>query len=219
MSSPTPRYDSELEARVLEGMQGQYRDLGYEFIVHPSRHQLPPFLRNYIPDAIARKPGANIAIEVKGFMHSGERKLADIRKLFDDQPDWQFVVVYGGDDPLTKLTIPVATAVDIRFQIREVASLAAQGQHRAAFLLAWSLIEALAHSVQGKRGRPLSPATALQTLAMLGYLEPAMERRLRLLIELRNRIAHGDLHAAPSAEEVRTVLSAAEVALSQSELG
>ena len=53
-----------------------------------------------------------------------------------------------------------------------------------------------------------TPGTVLQTLAMNGYIEPQLERRMRSLIDLRNRIVHRDIDVEPTSADVQLVLSA-----------
>ncbi len=43
---------------------------------------------------------------------------------------------------------------------------------------------------------------------MRSYLDPEVERRLRPLIDLRNRIAHADLRTEPWEEDVSLILTA-----------
>ena len=97
----------------------------------------------------------------------------------------------------------------IRERIEEVDALSASGHNRAAFVTAWSLLEAALQSINAATtAKPRTPGTVVQTLAMNGYIEPEVERNLRALIDLRNRIVHGDLKAEPSAADVELVLSA-----------
>jgi HAMP domain-containing protein len=49
---------------------------------------------------------------------------------------------------------------------------------------------------------------------MDGYIKPDMERRMRALVELRDRIVHGDLSIEPTSAEVLDVLAAIEATLS-----
>lgn len=81
--------------------------------------------------------------------------------------------------------------------------------------MAWSLLEAAFRAVGGEesgrvenQGR--TPGPILQTLAMNGSIAPETERRLRVLMPLRNGIVHGDITAEPSTSDVETVLSAVE---------
>jgi hypothetical protein len=83
----------------------------------------------------------------------------------------------------------------------------------------WQFVEPseqLAKALDTASGRrPRTPGTVVQALAMLGYLDPEAERRMRTLIELRNRIVHGDLDAEPAIEEVELVLSAVSHTLNE----
>lgn len=207
---------AEFEQQSLEKLRSKYTQQGFTFIVNPERKHIPAFLGSYTPDAIACKPGSNIAIEVKQRAnHDTERSLKEIRRLFEGHPDWQFVVSYGGHDPLTAMSISPASVESIRSRIEEVRSLASQGQRRAALVLGWSLLEASLHRLESEKGkRPRTPGTVVETLAMLGYIDPATEQKLRPLVSLRNRIVHGDVDADPSAEDIVTVLSAIDQAIS-----
>jgi uncharacterized protein YutE (UPF0331/DUF86 family) len=80
--------------------------------------------------------------------------------------------------------------------------------------MAWSLLEAALQSLDsGKESKPRTPGTVLQALAMNGRIEPDVERRMRSLISLRNRIVHGDLDSEPTAADVELLASAIEEAL------
>jgi uncharacterized protein YutE (UPF0331/DUF86 family) len=196
--------------QFLDGLRSRYEGEGFSFMIAPGSAELPAFLGSYKPDALARKPGLNIAIEVKRRQSPAtQKRLQDIRRLFEGHPDWQFSVVFMGTEPLQSVTIPSALPAAIRKSMDEVAALNAGGHHRAAFVMAWSLLEAALHSISGETtSKPRTPGTVVQTLAMNGYIEPEMERRMRALIELRNRIVHGDLDAEPTSTDVELVLSA-----------
>lgn len=215
MTSPARSWPQEAEREFLAGLRAQFVDQGFTFVVDPPAHELPAFLGSYRPDAIAQKAGANIAIEVMRRPNAGaERPLTEIRRLFEGQSDWKLVVTDMGRDPLKTLTIPASSIPDIRRRVEETRALMIQGQPRAAFVMAWSLLEAALHRIDSEKGaRPRTPGTVVETLAMLGRIDPTLERRVRPLIELRNRVVHGDLQVEPSADDVRSVLSAVEQSL------
>jgi uncharacterized protein YutE (UPF0331/DUF86 family) len=215
VSSPAQAWSQEAEGQFLNGLRSRYEAQGFSFTIAPDPADLPAFLGSYKPDALARKPGLNIAIEVKRHPSPAtQKRLQDIRRLFEGHPDWQFSVVFMGYEPLQSVTIPPAPPAAIRRRMDEVAMLNAGGHHRAAFVMAWSLLEAALHSIVGETtSKPRTPGTVVQTLAMNGYIEPEMERRMRTLIELRNRIVHGDLNAEPTSTEVELVLSAIQETL------
>ncbi len=206
VSAPTRSH----EAQFLEGLRARYQDQGFTFQIAPEADDLPDFLGSYVPDAIAKKPGLTVAIEMKNHNTStAQDSLQRIRKLFDGHPDWRFDVVFMGESPTQRLTIPPASPAVLRVRIDEVRKMTGQGQNRAAFVMAWSLLEAALHSrAPTAVNRPSAPGTVLQTLAMNGYIEPQLERRMRSLIDLRNRIVHGDLDVEPTSADVQLVLSA-----------
>ncbi|MES2445250.1 MAG: HepT-like ribonuclease domain-containing protein [Pseudomonadota bacterium] len=216
MSSPAQARSHEAEVEFLEGLRSRYEAEGFTFMVAPDRSVLPDFLGTYLPDALAQKPGQNVAIEVKRHQSQAiQAQLQDIRRLFDGHPDWLFSVVFMGTGPLPSVTIQTASPADIRRRISEARALSDQGYQRPAFVMAWSLLEAALQSVdEEKSGKARTPGTVVQTLAMHGYLSPDLERQMRELIQLRNRIVHGDVLAEPRPEDVALVLSAIEETLS-----
>lgn len=209
-------WQQEAEAQFLEDLRGRYESQGFTFVVEPRKGELPDFLGTYIPDALARKPGQNVAIEVKRRKTpSTERTLRDIRRLFEGHSDWQFHVVFmGGEDPLQSVAIPASVPAAICARINEVRALADQGHRRAAFIMAWTLLEAALRAMDAELGNsPRTPGTVVQRLAMNGYIGPELERRIRGLIQLRNGIVHGDLTLDVTSGEISQVLSAVEETL------
>lgn len=215
MTSYAQSLPLEAELQVIESLRARYENEGFTFTVHPNAAQIPAFLSSYRPDAIAQKPGKNVAIEVKLRQNSStERALTSVRRLFDGHADWQFHVVFMGGDPLQWVMIPTAQPEMLRNSVNDVHVLMTQGHRRAAFIMAWSLLEAAFRSLDGeKTSRARMPATIVQTLAMNGYIKPDVERRLRALIDLRNRIVHGDLVVEPALEDIEVILAAVDKTL------
>jgi uncharacterized protein YutE (UPF0331/DUF86 family) len=212
MGAPAQATGYEAEVEFLESLRPRYEAEGFSFTVEPDRSELPDFMIDYTPDAVARKPGQNVAIELKRHQSpSTQRALQDIRRLFDGRPDWQLHVVYMNTGPLQSITIPSASPEAIRMQLNEVLKLSEEGHYRAAFVIAWSLLEAALQSVDDADvGKPRMPGTVVQALAMNGSISTETEARLRALIQLRNRIVHGDVAAEPTAEHVKLVADAVE---------
>jgi hypothetical protein len=214
MGSPAQTSSHEIE-EFLAGLRSRYEAEGFTFTIAPDQSMLPPFLGAYMPDALARKAGLNIAIELKRHQsQTTQASLRDIRRLFDGHPDWQFKVFFPGSEPLQSVTIPTASPADIRKRMEEVRALERQGHHRPAFVMAWSLLESALQSVNDNMtSTPRTPGTVVQTLAMNGYIAPDVERRMRGLIALRNQIVHGDVVAEPAAADVNLMLAAIEETL------
>lgn len=210
MTSAAQVRSKGVEVEFLEGLRARYEGEGFTFTIRPEPTQLPDFLGSYCPDALAQKPGLNVAIEVKTRPTSAtQRSLVEIRKLFEGHADWQFNVAFMGSDPMQSVTIPAAAPSIVRDRVEEVISLADEGHRRAAFMLAWSLLEAAMRALGGEPAdRPRAAGTVVQTLAMNGYIGPDMERRLRASTDLRNRMVHGDLSAEPSSADIGLLVAA-----------
>lgn len=203
------------EAALLEALRPEYEGRGFTYVIAPSDDLLPPFLKGLQPDAIARAPDRNVAVVVKRPRdRPGAVGIAEMQRLFADRPDWRFRVIVPSSDPLDALVIGEATPDAIRKRRDEVRSLALGGHGRAAFVMAWALLEAALRFTKGEaRGRAQSVADVIQSLAMAGSVDAATERRLRGLVALRNSIVHGDLAAEPDAADVDSVLSAVDEAM------
>ncbi|WP_193337169.1 hypothetical protein [Devosia beringensis] len=215
MNSSTEDDPHETERQFLETLRSQYESSGFIFTPNPRGEDLPEFLGSYRPDAVARKSGMNLAIEVKGVQGANtERKIQEIRRLFSEHSDWQLKVVYMGRRPLQNVQVPKAQPEKIRSRKLELETLVAQGHAREAFVMAWPLLEALAHAfAPSTTSKPLTPGTAVQSLAMNALIGHDVEIRLRELINTRNLIIHGDLGVEVSAADVELILSAVDQAL------
>lgn len=205
----------EVDEKPIDRLRSRYLEQGFNFIVNPRSDDLPSFFGGYRPDAVALKPGQNVAIQfMRHRIDSPARSMDEIRRLFVGHADWRLVVSHGELDPLMSDALPAASEASIRSQLTELRELGRQGQNRAAFVLAWSLLEAAFHRLDedGSR-RPRKPGTVLESLARLGYLAPELETRLRSLVLLRNRIVHGDISAQPTANDLDAVFEAIDEAL------
>lgn len=205
----------ETERHFIETLRARYEQAGFAFQADPTPDQLPDFLGDYRPDAVARKHGQNVAIDVRHGPGPSEPPLPAIRRLFDGHPDWRLHVAFAASDPLRTITIPQADPAGIRAQVAEIRALDAAGHRRPAFIMAWALLEAALRAYSEDAGGASPPGTVVQALAMNGLIEPETESALRPLVALRNRVVHGDLAADPTAEDVALVLRAVEAALSE----
>ena len=111
-------------------------------------------------------------------------------------------------------SIPAADASTIRRLLEELSDLIAQGRSRAAFVMAWSPLEAALRSrEEDGASRAQTAGTFVQTLAERGYIDYEVARRMREMIDLRNRIVHGDTRAEPSPVDLDVIQSAIEATL------
>jgi hypothetical protein len=205
---------NQTESRVLALLRSRYEGDGFSFIEHPDRADLPAFMQGYQPDALALGKDRSIAIEVKLRRDpDSEKNLKAISERFSGQPLWEFRVVYG--DEAEDHAIAASTPEQIQVQLDEAEALLAQNHPRAALVLSWAAVEAIARTLS-----PDFPASgsrtmrqAVELLEHLGRLRFREAQELRRLIPLRVKVVHGDFQTAITAAEVEPVLRAARAAL------
>lgn len=194
---------SELERLALDQLEPQLMRRGYRLIRRPTKADLPSFIEGYIPDAIAVGQSPNIAVEIKSSGNPKiERNLAHLRKLFEGRNDWSLQVYYF--DSL----IPVVAALPsdkLDNIVETVANLSNQNS-QAAFLLAWSLLEASARGSGLVEDKPLGANRIVSVLASEGILNREMFPELLELAELRNKLSHGQLDIEPSKADIERLL-------------
>ncbi len=188
---------TQRERQLLGQMAEEYGDLGYQVTMDPNPEELPDFLRDFRPDAIARKNGDNVVIELK--RNDFVKPRYELRKLAIElakHPGWHLRVVIVGVPPHERQAeLPALSIKDVQHQRSSIEALYGTGQQAAALLLLWSLFEALAHLRMQERDverrRPQSPVALAKDLVSLGTIEQTDYERLLDVIALRNKIAHG----------------------------
>jgi uncharacterized protein YutE (UPF0331/DUF86 family) len=214
------------EQRVLELLRPQYEALGYLFIERPSGEALPAALEGFRPDAIAIGPQKKIAIEIKLRRdRSSPGQLQALSERLRKHPDWELRVIYGdfdGGDDLDLQNEP-STAVpriEMEKQIDEAEALSRAGHHRAALILVWAALEAIARTATlGETvGRGVrAPRQVLEILERMGRLTFEDADQLRNALTLRNAAVHGDYQTDVTSADVALAIRAARTALEATE--
>jgi uncharacterized protein YutE (UPF0331/DUF86 family) len=205
---------AEIDARVdglLERLQKDAEKRGWKFYIQPPPQVIPEFLKGYRPDALAIGPDGGVAIEIMvGRREAQKESLAKIANLVEAQRGWEFRVFYVSPPLEDRPDLSAPTAGELASGIAEARALLESGHERAALVIAWSLLEAIARLVtpedERTKARPLCPVQAVQTLAEMGYLEEADARRLRELTTLRNAVVHGALKTVVPANDVAQLI-------------
>ena len=204
------------EAEVLQTLLPELEQVGYDVYLHPHRTLLPPFLKDYVPDAIAIRDDNHIAIEIalRKSSHRQDR-IAQIAKLFEGQKNWQFRVYWdSAAGQQTPLAIQPKKA--IQKQISEIKELDSKLYRRASFLLAWATYEAIARAIMHDSfARPTSPERLTEVLAREGCITPSEADRLRVLSDKRNGLIHGGLQIEISDREMNAFIDILEMLLEQ----
>jgi uncharacterized protein YutE (UPF0331/DUF86 family) len=196
------------ERDFLENLLSRLEAEGFSVFPHPSRHILPRFMEDYIPDAVALKPGKKIAIEVKRKSATLSREVAGIREKIAQHPEWELRVYYiperAREDTLT--TEPLSV---IEKSITEIDSIKKSGHLKAALMASWATLEAAARALLPEQlTRPQPAERLIEVLGTEGVLTPTETDRLRGLVRVRNAAAHGGLDVVVSESDVDAVTKA-----------
>lgn len=194
--------DTEVEKAVLDTIEADFIRKGYTVIRDPDGSELPEFLRNYRPDAIAIGKNPKYVIEIIRGQHDRFVKgMKSLQKFFDDSPEWKLTVQYvPKPDPLdTPDRVSIERAIQ---QAEKVAGI----EKKAAFMLLWSALEAVARRLEPEiADKPVSAVGLANLFVSQGYATQEDGKRLRELGKLRNEIAHGALYREPTSEELKTL--------------
>ena len=198
----------EAERIALDRIVPLLRSEGYEVVPAPSPADLPPFLADRRPDAIAIGKHPSLLVEV--FKKRGIRELAKVRELqshLQGHDDWQLRVFYFSSLEPTFQPVPSAATMDAVQAARNVSST----EPRAALLLAWSIMEAVARETIETTGpRALNPSALVNLLVGEGYIDQDQASEMFRLSKLRSKVAHGQLDCTTTPEDVLWLLSISE---------
>jgi hypothetical protein len=189
----TAPLENDLERAVLEAVAPRLEAEGYRVLIQPPSSALPPFLKGKRPDAIAIKPGHNIAIEVMSD-RADRAKLKQLQGIFAAQPEWELRVFYAPPREGTSRSLHVAPREAITQALDSIPALSDSAGRVPALLVAWAAFEAAGRAlVPDRLGDPQRPSQLVEVLAAEGHITPKEADLLRALIPLRNRAAHGEL--------------------------
>ena len=198
----------DAERIALDGAFASLRSEGYEVITEPGRNDLPPFLADRRPDAIATGKHPSLLVEV--FPKKGNKeptKIQELRSLLRGHDDWDLRVIYFSS--LEQALAPVSN--DVAASAIRAARKVSATEPRAALLLAWSAVEAVAREkIETTGSRALNPNSLVNLLVSEGYIDQTQANQMFNLSKMRMQIAHGQLDCEATAEDVAWILSIAE---------
>lgn len=183
--------------RLLE-VAREYRRQGYEVTLAPKREQLPDFLAPFRLDMVAYHPKEKVIVEVRSqgsLIQAPE--LDAIAKAVQDKDDWRFELVVTNPKEQSRLQIKDAKPLeqgDIDYRLQEVRNLVTNEYGEAAFLLAWSALEAVLRRVAQSQNIDLTqdtPPYLLKSLFTYGLLNQEQYQTLQKGLQTRNLLVHG----------------------------
>ena len=197
--SESTRRDSP-EDRLVLRVAEEYRQKGYEVVLHPGSSFLPDFLRGYRPDLLARQGDESVIVEVKASSASSRRDLfQELARAVEGHPGWRFELVVANVPPIPEPEAPIGerpslTRSDAARVIADAEDLVGSGRPEAALLWAWSAAEATLRLLAGTEGvspRGHDSAYLLKQLALEGEVPREDYEVLMRSFRARNAVAHG----------------------------
>ena len=201
----------ENERSHVHAIARSYKERGYEVLAEPQGHQLPEFLRPFQPDLIAHKGQNHIVVAVKSrgqFPKSS--RVNELAQVVRKKADWKFeLVLLGPENSLSVGRALPLTIEEIRSKMADVASFVEHGHLEAAFLIAWSLAEAILRMLavnEGMDAEKAIPAYLLKHLTYEGIISRDTYRHLAQLQQTRDALIHGFKPLQLNAETVRDLI-------------
>ena len=111
--------------------------------------------------------------------------------MVEQQPGWKLKIYYGAASSAQLYERPNKTQLEA--QLHEAMTLGTAGYLRAAFILGWAALEAMARTVSNEEGkvRAMMPRELIGWLAQEGHVDQETRRSLRDLVPIRNAVVHG----------------------------
>ncbi|WP_119388917.1 hypothetical protein [Taklimakanibacter lacteus] len=211
--------ERNMETKLLKSLQPRYEGEGFRFIIEPDANDLPPFLRSYRPDAIARpaagEGGVVIGIsEIKGPAQKA-KNLEQLAREVAKHKEWRLDIVLA-DRALQEswLLVPSLAELESDFRAlkRDFVELTADeesiGDLKVQLLFGWPLFEAagrrvlLEHDIDLPRDA-LNSKGVIDNLVTEGLISDDDAASAIDLLRLRNLIAHGYLKQEVNAEDIK----------------
>ncbi len=213
--------ERSMETKLLRSLQPRYEREGFRFVIDPDADALPPLLRQYHPDAIARRAAGEGGIvigisEIKGPAQKA-RNLEQLAREVAKHKEWRLDIVLA-DRALQEAWLLVPSLEELESEFRalesDFAKLAAGedsiGDLKFQLLFGWPLFEAAGRRVLLENDIDL-PKDALnskgviENLVLEGLMSDDDAAKAVDLMRLRNLITHGYLKQPISADDVRTL--------------
>jgi sirohydrochlorin ferrochelatase len=203
------------ETETLDRVQFQYEAQGFSFEREPNRSELPAFFEGYVPDAIARRNGETVVIEIKA--READRAVAEqigrVAENIRRQPGYRFQLILAEPGESSPGTLQSDEA-KLAERLETARRLLAAGDTGSALMITWSAVEGLARARLGDENRgfrpPVSSRSLVEALVAFGVIEEGERGHFEALAMTRNLIAHGGTRAEVSTADVTALLGLAQ---------
>lgn len=189
-------YLKNIERKIRE-IANEYTKKGYDVLIHPSKSQLPNFIKGFEPDIFAKNENDNVLIEVKTRQDKSEiQKFESIINEINKRENWRFEVIFTNtkETSLNTNRLDTLSTKLITERINEINKLIQYNSFEAAFLLSWSTLEAVLRQKLNIENKDFSDKTTLsviKTIFSLGLLNQSDYKTLQITNSIRNTLIHG----------------------------
>ncbi|GAA6767783.1 hypothetical protein AAFH68_37330 [Flavobacterium sp. CGRL1] len=187
--------NNQIVNKKIKEVFREYKALGYNVIINPSKNEVPDFLDNFIPDIIAHKQGDNVIIEVKissSLNTDGFKKLENIANLIDSQKEWRFELIFTNpreyDDTTNnnllnnqEINNRISLSIDLINKDLNI-----------AFLSLWTVFESISRkAIKPDVNLNKTVNSLIKTLYSRSNINHSDYKKLEYYFKLRNNITHG----------------------------
>ena len=201
----------ESERQRVQKVGQVYRDKGYDVLIEPHGDQLPDFLQTFRPDLIVHKGDEHLVVEVRvRGQVSDFPQVNELAKVVRNEADWKFeLFLLGPENSFFVNGASPLTVEEIRAKRKEVAFFVENGHLEAAFLMGWSLVEAILRVLavkEGIEGETATPDYLLKQMTFEGVIARETYRDLKHIQQTRDAIAHGFKSSQLTVETVQELI-------------
>ena len=210
----------ESERQRVQKVGQVYRDKGYDVLIAPQGDQLPDFLQAFRPDLIAHKGAEHIVVEVRMRGRVSDLpQVNELAKVVRNEVGWKFeLFLLGPENSFFMNGASLFTVEEIRLKIKEVAFFVESGHLEAAFLMGWSLVEAILRVLavkEGIEGETATPDYLLKQMTFEGIIARETYHELKHAQKTRDAIAHGFKSSQLTVETVQELIDLIDEVLLQ----
>jgi len=189
---------------ALDRYEPRWVAQGYTVVRSPGPEQLPGFLGDHQPDAIAIGKEPGLVIEVLGTRSRVDQGRATrLHDVLKDRKDWRLQILYA---PAAGPVLRSVTAHEIRQTVDRLRN-RRDADRRGALLIGWAALEAATRILEpDQASEGLSPGSLVELLVSMGYIEQGKLADLWRLGDMRDAIVHGQIDLEPGPEDIRRLL-------------
>ncbi|MFC3193198.1 hypothetical protein ACFODZ_02975 [Marinicella sediminis] len=216
--------NTQRELKKIKDLARDYKSKGFEVSISPKGKAIPGFMKkfNFVPDLIAKSQEETFVIEVSSKESVNRLKeLSDLVKAIEKKNGWRFVLVMTNprESSATSIQSPMPELIELQTSYKKLLKLKNVSENygrdfdQAILLHAWSIIEGALrmynYSVKSNT-QFRNPKSIVRDTVMYGFISLKEGEFLSEMIEIRNRITHGEVETKISKASLKKLIMLCE---------